>query len=99
MAMDSGFVSAEAPEAGAAFDTLEEEVNAFPATPEATDTEVDTAVAAISRVYFVRVPRPPFNDEQLKKLQVSFQEQVARLKVMNAKMGVKRVSKQHILCV
>lgn len=55
-------------------------------------TEGEAEDGPSNKIYFVRVPRPPFNDEKLKKLQGVFQEQVAKLKVINAKLGVKRVS-------
>lgn len=48
-------------------------------------------------IYWVRVPKPPVNDDLLKGLQAEFQAQVAKLKVLNVKLGAKRVSGHAIL--
>lgn len=83
----------EVPDFGAVedFSAPEPEANGFGTTPEATDVETDIAAPAY-KLYFVRVPRPPVNEEALKKLQAQFKEHVDKLKGMNAKMQVKRVS-------
>ncbi|PNW85600.1 hypothetical protein CHLRE_03g194350v5 [Chlamydomonas reinhardtii] len=57
--------------------------------PEPEDAEAEASTSH-AKIYFVRVPRPPYNDDLVKKLSAQFQEQVAKLKGMNAKMAAKR---------
>ncbi len=54
--------------------------------PDGEDT------SANNKIYFIRIPRPPINDEAVKKLSVQFTEHVAKLKGMNAELAAKRVS-------
>ncbi len=54
---------------------------------------VDAIVEPAPRgLYFVRIPKPPMDDTQLKKLQAEFQAHVTKLKGINAKLAAKRVS-------
>ena len=56
------------------------------------DTTAAEEEGPSTKLYFVRIPRPPVNDEEIKKLTVSFQEHVAKVKVSNGKLSNKRVS-------
>jgi hypothetical protein len=58
--------------------------------PEPED--VEEASTSTNKIYFLRVPRPPVNDEAPKKLSAQFNEQLAKVKVANAKLATKRVS-------
>lgn len=44
-----------------------------------------------TRIYFVRVPRPPIDDTVVKNLQADFQGHVAKIKVINSKLSAKKV--------
>lgn len=74
----------EEPEPPAAADLLAED-DAAAAPAEQPEEGPST------KLYFVRIPRPPVNDDEVKKLAASFAEQVAKVKAMNSKLGVKRV--------
>ncbi|GLC38606.1 hypothetical protein PLESTB_000451800 [Pleodorina starrii] len=56
--------------------------------PEPEDVEEPST--STNKIYFVRVPRPPINDEAVKKLSAHFNEQVAKVKGANAKLAAKR---------
>ena len=45
-----------------------------------------------TRLYFVRMPRPPIDDGLVKRLQNDFTLQVAKIKTFNSKLQTKRVS-------
>jgi hypothetical protein len=60
-----------------------------------TTTEVAEAAEEPIRVskgiYFVRVPRPHFDDTTIKNLQQELTNQIGKLKAINGKMQIKRV--------
>ncbi|EFJ41687.1 hypothetical protein VOLCADRAFT_121607, partial [Volvox carteri f. nagariensis] len=58
--------------------------------PEAEDAEEQVASTSTNKIYFVRVPRPPINDEALKNLSAQFNEHVNKVKGANAKLAAKR---------
>lgn len=59
---------------------------------EQGDVEELDNITSTNKIYFVRVPRPPTNDEAIKKLSAQFQEHVNKVKGVNAKLAAKRVS-------
>lgn len=59
----------------------------------AATSEGEALDARPKKMYLLRVPKPPSDDTELKKLQEEFQGHVAKLKSMNAKLAVKRVSR------
>ncbi|KAG2433500.1 hypothetical protein HYH02_012618 [Chlamydomonas schloesseri] len=81
--------SSDVPDFAAAEDFAADVAGDSTDVPEPEETEAETSTSN-AKIYFVRVPRPPINDDLVKKLSAQFQEQVAKLKGMNAKMAAKR---------
>ncbi|KXZ44271.1 hypothetical protein GPECTOR_70g502 [Gonium pectorale] len=81
---------ADVPDFAAAEDFGGEGAVAGDSTDVPEPEDVEDSGNANTKIYFVRMPRPPINDELVKKLSAQFTEQVAKLKAMNAKLSTKR---------
>jgi hypothetical protein len=94
----NGHGESDVPDFAAAEDFAADVAGDSTDVPEPEDAEAEAeASTSNAKIYFVRVPRPPINDELVKKLSAQFQEQVAKLKGMNAKMADKRVRKAMVI--
>ncbi|GLI69751.1 hypothetical protein VaNZ11_014429, partial [Volvox africanus] len=58
--------------------------------PEHEDVEGQDTSTLTNKIYFVRIPRPPINDDVVKKLSAQFNEHVNKVKGVNAKLAAKR---------
>ncbi|GIL86935.1 hypothetical protein Vretimale_15532 [Volvox reticuliferus] len=57
---------------------------------ENEDVEGQDTGALTNKIYLIRIPRPPINDEAVKKLSAQFNEHVNKVKGVNAKLAAKR---------
>lgn len=61
-----------------------------PDAPPAPAVDAEPEPETVTKLYFVRIPRPDVDETIIKKLQTDFQTQVNKIKVVNQKLQTKR---------
>lgn len=56
-------------------------------------------VETVNRLYFVRMPRPPIDEAQAKRLQEELQTHTAKIRALSTKLSAKRVRRTARTCL